>query len=78
MILIAPGLACTAQDVPGSSFLRLAISRGFRVAVMGRRAHEQRLKAARFNLFGDEDDAADPRVWIDTALGATAARDVAV
>ena len=55
-IFIDPGLTCTAQDVPGSSFLRLAVSRGFRVVVMERRGHGRPLASPRFNLFGDSDD----------------------
>eukprot|EP00929_Paragymnodinium_shiwhaense_P006858 TRINITY_DN110810_c0_g1_i1.p1 TRINITY_DN110810_c0_g1~~TRINITY_DN110810_c0_g1_i1.p1 ORF type:complete len:483 (+),score=30.42 TRINITY_DN110810_c0_g1_i1:90-1538(+) len=57
LILVEPGLTCTSQDVPGSSFLRLAISRGFRVVVVERRGHAAPLLAPRWNLFGDADDA---------------------
>ncbi|CAK8985329.1 unnamed protein product [Durusdinium trenchii] len=62
-ILVEPGLmlgrgysmTCTAQDVPGSSFLRRAVDRGFRVVVIERRGHAQPLKSPRWNLFGDSD-----------------------
>jgi len=55
-ILIDGGLTCTAQDVPGSSFLRLAVTRGFRVVVLERRGHALPLTKPRWNLFGDSDD----------------------
>jgi len=55
-ILVDPGLTCTAQDVPGSSLLRLAVSRGFRVVVVERRGHSCPLTKPRWNLFGDAED----------------------
>lgn len=55
-IVVEPGLTCTAQDVPGSSFLRRAVDRGFRVVVIERRGHGAPLRAPRWNLFGDSDD----------------------
>lgn len=55
-ILVDGGLTCTAQDVPGSSLLRLAVLRGFRVVVVERRGHALPLKKPRWNLFGDSDD----------------------
>jgi len=57
VMIVEPGLTCTAQDIPGSSLLRLAASRGFRVAVVERRGHAAPLEAPRWNLFGDSDDA---------------------
>ena len=55
-ILVDGGLTCTSQDIPGSSFLRLAISRGFRIVVIERRGHAMPLTKPRWNLFGDSDD----------------------
>lgn len=55
-IIVEPGLTCTSQDVPGSSFLRLSVARGFRVIVIERRGHAQPLTKPRWNLFGDSDD----------------------
>jgi len=56
VIFVDPGLTCTAQDVPGSALMRLAVSRGFRVVVMERRSHALPLKSPRWNLFGDSED----------------------
>jgi len=56
VIVVEPGLTCTAQDVPGSSFLRRAVDRGFRIVVIERRGHAAPLKSPRWNLFGDSDD----------------------
>ncbi|CAE7601964.1 ABHD3, partial [Symbiodinium pilosum] len=53
VIIVEPGLTCTAQDIPGSSFLRRAVSRGFRVVVIERRGHARALRCPRWNLFGD-------------------------
>lgn len=55
-IFVEPGLTCDRQDVPGSSLMRLAASRGFRSVVIERRGHGQRLRAPRWNLFGDSED----------------------
>lgn len=56
-VIVEPGLTCDAQDVPGSSFLRLAVTRGFRVVVVERRGHRHPLTTPRWNLFGDSDDS---------------------
>ncbi|CAJ1332288.1 unnamed protein product [Effrenium voratum] len=56
-IIVEPGLTCTAQDVPGSSFLRRAVHHKFRVVVVERRGHCKKLKSPRWNLFGDADDS---------------------
>eukprot|EP00439_Symbiodinium_sp_Y106_P086345 s312_g32.t1 len=57
VIIVEPGLTCTAQDVPGSSFLRRAVTRGFRIVVVERRGHGRKLRGPRWNLFGDSDDS---------------------
>jgi len=56
-IVVEPGLTCSAQDIPGSSFIRQAVSRGFRVVVVERRGHAAPLESPRWNLFGDAEDA---------------------
>ena len=58
IILIAPGLRCNSQDIPGNMIVRRAYGAGFRTIVMNRRGHstEHRLQAPRWNLFGDVND----------------------
>ena len=58
IILIAPGLRCKSQDIPGNMIVRRAYGAGFRTIVMNRRGHstEHRLQAPRWNLFGDVQD----------------------
>eukprot|EP00549_Striatella_unipunctata_P001205 CAMPEP_0118682092 /NCGR_PEP_ID=MMETSP0800-20121206/5302_1 /TAXON_ID=210618 ORGANISM="Striatella unipunctata, Strain CCMP2910" /NCGR_SAMPLE_ID=MMETSP0800 /ASSEMBLY_ACC=CAM_ASM_000638 /LENGTH=542 /DNA_ID=CAMNT_0006578461 /DNA_START=1488 /DNA_END=3116 /DNA_ORIENTATION=+ len=55
VILLAPGLRCYSQDLPGNTFIRLAYSKGFRSIVVNRRGHtpNRKLKAPRWNLLGD-------------------------
>mmetsp|Transcript_6273 Transcript_6273/g.13049 ORF Transcript_6273/g.13049 Transcript_6273/m.13049 type:complete len:482 (-) Transcript_6273:40-1485(-) len=57
-ILFEPGLRCHSQDMPGNMIIRLAYEAGFRSIAINRRGHipGQKLKAPRWNLFGDIDD----------------------
>ena len=69
IILFAPGLTCSSQDLPGTSIIRLAYKAGFRSIVVNRRGHakfatttssddakKKLLTAPRFNILGDIDD----------------------
>ena len=58
VILFEPGLRCHSQDMPGNMIIRLAFEAGFRSVAINRRGHipGQKLKAPRWNLFGDIDD----------------------
>ena len=58
IILIAPGLRCNGQDIPGNMLIRRAYGAGFRSIVVNRRGHtpDLLLQAPRWNLFGDIDD----------------------
>ena len=58
VILFTPGLRCHSQDLPGNSILRALYGKGFRSIVVNRRGHTPgtRLRAPRWNLFGDVDD----------------------
>eukprot|EP00927_Polykrikos_kofoidii_P041833 TRINITY_DN35697_c0_g1_i1.p1 TRINITY_DN35697_c0_g1~~TRINITY_DN35697_c0_g1_i1.p1 ORF type:complete len:485 (+),score=57.21 TRINITY_DN35697_c0_g1_i1:63-1517(+) len=56
LVFVEPGLTCTAQDLPGSSFPRLAVTRGYRVVVTERRGHAMPLESHRWNIFGDSAD----------------------
>jgi len=55
-LLIMPGLCCNSQDLPGTTLVRSASSRGFRSIVVGRRGHEAPLVSPRMNIFGFEDE----------------------
>ena len=59
IMIIAPGLRCHSQDLPGNTVLRVAYGAGIRSAVVNRRGHHPSPKilvAPRFSVFGDVDD----------------------
>ena len=58
IVLFSPGLRCYSQDMPGNMIIRRLYGEGFRSVVVNRRGHTpgQKLKAPRWNLFGDVDD----------------------
>jgi predicted alpha/beta-fold hydrolase len=59
IILFNPGLRCYSQDMPGTSIIRRAYGAGFRSVVLNRRGHAwppRKLRAPRWNLFGDVHD----------------------
>jgi predicted alpha/beta-fold hydrolase len=58
VVLFSPGLRCHSQDLPSNSIIRAIYGKGFRSVVVNRRGHtpNQRLRAPRWNLFGDVDD----------------------
>lgn len=57
-LLVAPGLRCHSQDIPGTTMIRWAHAHKLRTIVVNRRGHcpDDKLKAPRFNLFGDVND----------------------
>jgi len=58
IIFFQPGLRSHSQDLPGNMIVRRAYAEGFRSVVVNRRGHTpgRRLKAPRFNFFGDVED----------------------
>jgi len=58
IIFFMPGLRCYSQDMPGNMIIRRAYADGFRSIVVNRRGHTpgMKLKAPRWNLFGDVED----------------------
>lgn len=70
VILFAPGLRCTSDDLPGNMIVRVAYGQGIRSIAINRRGHtpDQLLKAPRWNLFGDVDDLEQVYWHIKTSL----------
>lgn len=56
VILYAPGLRSSSQDMPGNAIVRKAHAAGFRSIVVNRRGLVHPLKSPRVNIFGDVED----------------------
>jgi len=58
IIFFSPGLRCHSHDLPGTMIIRRAFAKGIRSVVVNRRGHtpDRKLRAPRFNLFGDVHD----------------------
>jgi len=68
IILYAPGLRCSSQDMPGNSIIRKAYGAGFRSIVVNRRGLIHALKRPRVNLFGDVEDMKQVYLFIRREL----------